>query len=127
MATRLFVGPQAPGSGNSAIVAIGSASPPRLGVPITQVHRHALAGYSPGGVPSVGRGGTRRCLMGKEEVERIDEIGIATWDKHDAEGFADLFASQFVINDVASPQPIIDRAGAVAYAQSWFTAFPDMS
>jgi len=65
--------------------------------------------------------------MGKQDVERIDEIGIAAWDKHDAEGFADLFASQFVINDVASPQPITDRAGAVAYAQSWFTAFPDMS
>jgi steroid delta-isomerase-like uncharacterized protein len=65
--------------------------------------------------------------MGKEEVERIDEIGIAAWDNHDAKGFADLFADRFVINDVAIPQPITDRDGAVAYAQSWFTAFPDMS
>src|SRR5438093_13443518 len=120
MATRLFVGPQAPGSGNSAIVAIGSASPPRLGVPITQVHRHALAGYSPGGVPSVGRGGTRRCLMGKEEVESIDEIGIATWDKHDAEGFADLFASQYVYNEVESLQPFIERTGGAECYQSLF-------
>jgi hypothetical protein len=56
--------------------------------------------------------------MGKEEIERIDDMGMAAWDKHDAEGFADMFASQFVIKDVASPEPITDRAGAIAYAQS---------
>ena len=39
--------------------------------------------------------------MSKEEVERIDDQGMAAWDTHDAEGFANIFADRFVVNDVA--------------------------
>src|SRR6266568_8888782 len=46
---------------------------------------------------------------------------------HDAQGFADIFADEFVVNDVATPEPITEKDGVRAYAQAWFTAFPDMS
>jgi hypothetical protein len=30
--------------------------------------------------------------MSREEIERLDDQGMAAWDGHDAEGFANLFA-----------------------------------
>jgi steroid delta-isomerase-like uncharacterized protein len=65
--------------------------------------------------------------MDREELERLDDQGIAAWDGHDAEGFASLFADDFVLNDVGSPEPIRDREGLLAYTNGWFTAFPDMT
>ena len=65
--------------------------------------------------------------MSREEIERLDDQGMAAWDGHDAQGFADLFADKFVVNDVATPEPITTKDGVRQYAQSWFTAFPDMS
>ena len=65
--------------------------------------------------------------MSREEIERLDDEGMAAWDGHDAEAFANLFAEGFVVNDVAMPEPITTRDGVRQYAQGWFTAFPDMS
>ncbi len=65
--------------------------------------------------------------MGREELERIDDQGMAAWDGHDAEAFANLFADDFVLTDPTLPEPIRTRDGARAFAQAWFTAFPDMS
>lgn len=65
--------------------------------------------------------------MSREEVEHIDDQGMAAWDTHDAEGFTSIFADDFVVNDVAMPEPIREKDGVRAYAQAWFTAFPDMS
>lgn len=65
--------------------------------------------------------------MTREEIERLDDRGIAAWDGHDADAFVDLFADTFVARDVSTPEPIKDREGLRAYAQAWFTAFPDMS
>jgi steroid delta-isomerase-like uncharacterized protein len=65
--------------------------------------------------------------MSREEMERLDDRGIAAWDAHDAEGFANLFADNFVLNDIGMPEPIRDREGLLAYAGAWFTAFPDMT
>jgi steroid delta-isomerase-like uncharacterized protein len=65
--------------------------------------------------------------MSREEVERIDDQGMAAWDTHDAQAFASIFADDFALNDVAMPDPITERDGVHAYAQAWFTAFPDMS
>jgi hypothetical protein len=41
--------------------------------------------------------------MSREEIERLDDQGMAAWDGHDAEGFANLFADKFAVNDVAMP------------------------
>ena len=65
--------------------------------------------------------------MSREEIERLDDQGMAAWDGHDAEAFANLFADEFAVNDVALPGPITTRDGVRQYAQGWFTAFPDMS
>lgn len=65
--------------------------------------------------------------MSREEIERLDDQGMAAWDGHDAEAFAELFADKFVVNDVALSEPITTKDGVRQYAQGWFTAFPDMS
>jgi steroid delta-isomerase-like uncharacterized protein len=65
--------------------------------------------------------------MSREETERIDDVGMAAWQTHDPDAFVGVLADGFVLNDVAMPEPIRDKDGARAYAQGWFTAFPDMS
>jgi steroid delta-isomerase-like uncharacterized protein len=65
--------------------------------------------------------------MDKQELERLDDQGMSAWDTHDADAFVEIFADTFVINDVAMPAPITSRDAARAYAQAWFTAFPDMN
>ncbi len=65
--------------------------------------------------------------MSRDEIERLDDRGMAAWDGHDAQGFADLFADESTVNDVGMPAPITTRDGVREYAQGWFTAFPDMS
>src|SRR6266704_2874030 len=69
----------------------------------------------------------RSVPMSREEIESLDDRGMAAWDGHDAEGFASLFADELVANDVALPEPITTKDGVRQYAQTWFTAFPDMS
>jgi steroid delta-isomerase-like uncharacterized protein len=65
--------------------------------------------------------------MSRDEIERLDDQGMTAWDAHDADAFADLFADEFTVNDVAVPEPITTREGVRQYAEGWFTAFPDMS
>ncbi len=65
--------------------------------------------------------------MSRDEIERLDERGMAAWEGYDAQGFADLFADESTVNDVGMPAPITTRDGVREYAQGWFTAFPDMS
>jgi predicted ester cyclase len=60
-------------------------------------------------------------------IEEIDDRGMASWADHDAQAFADLFAERFVLRDVAVPDPITSRDDVLAYARTWFTAFPDKS
>lgn len=64
--------------------------------------------------------------MSKQELERLDDLEIASWDDHKPETFAELFADEFVLRDLTVPEPIHTKDGAAAYAQSWFTAFPDI-
>ena len=64
--------------------------------------------------------------MSNEDLERIDELGMAAWDDHKPEAFADLFADEFVWRDLTVPEPMRTPDEAIAYMQSWFTAFPDM-
>ncbi len=64
--------------------------------------------------------------MSKQELERIDDLGIAAWDDHKPDAFVDLFADDFVLRDTTVPQPLRTKDEAHAYAQSWFTAFPDL-
>jgi steroid delta-isomerase-like uncharacterized protein len=64
--------------------------------------------------------------VSKEELERLDDQGIAAWNDHDADAFLNLLADDFVWYDWTQPEPIRDRDGARQYFNSWVTAFPDM-
>ena len=64
--------------------------------------------------------------MSRADVERIDDQGIAAWDNHDADAFANLLADDFVWTDHTLPEPMRTKEEARQYAQAWFTAFPDM-
>ena len=64
--------------------------------------------------------------MSKEELERLDDQGMAAWDNHDTDAWADLFADQFVLLDWTIPEPIRDKEGVRGYLNTWVTAFPDM-
>jgi hypothetical protein len=37
--------------------------------------------------------------MSKEELERLDDQGIGSWDSHDAEAFVGMLADDFVLRD----------------------------
>ena len=64
--------------------------------------------------------------MSKEEVQRIDDQGMAAWDSHDADRFVGLLADNFVWHDWTVPEPMRDKNSARAYFSGWVTAFPDM-
>jgi steroid delta-isomerase-like uncharacterized protein len=64
--------------------------------------------------------------MTPEELERLDDQGLATWNDHDPDGWVGLFADDFVLRDWAMAEPIRDREGARRYFNAWLTAFPDM-
>jgi hypothetical protein len=43
--------------------------------------------------------------MSREEIERLNDEGMAAWDGHDAQAFANLFADGSTVNDVAMAAP----------------------
>jgi predicted ester cyclase len=62
----------------------------------------------------------------KEELERIDDAGMAAWSNHDPDAWADMFADDFVWHDWGTAEPIRDKAAARALFEGWLTAIPDM-
>jgi hypothetical protein len=62
-----------------------------------------------------------------DTAAQTDKAGIGAWNDHDPRAFTALFARRFTWEDVALPgQPMTTPAEAAAYAQTWFTALPDM-
>lgn len=64
--------------------------------------------------------------MTRDELIAMDQAGMTAWDKHDVDGFANLFADSFVYTDDTMPAPMTSREAVRDYMQAWFTAFPDM-
>lgn len=64
--------------------------------------------------------------MSKEELERLDDLGLSAWEAHDAEAFVSLLADDFVWYDWTQPEPMRDKEAARQYFNAWVTAFPDM-
>ena len=65
-------------------------------------------------------------MTSRQELEQIDDEGIAAWNDHDADAFVALLGDGFVWHDWTVPEPIRDEEGARQYFSSWMTAFPDM-
>ena len=64
--------------------------------------------------------------MSREELEQVDDRGIAAWNDHDTDAWVGLFADDFVIYDWTVADAIRDEEGARQYFNAWKTAFPDM-
>lgn len=64
--------------------------------------------------------------MTREELERIDDEGMAAWDRHDPDAFVGLFGEDFTWRDLTVPQEMRSRDEARQYMEGWFRAFPDM-
>lgn len=64
--------------------------------------------------------------MSKQQLEQLDDQGLAAWDAHDGDAFLSLLADDFVWYDWTLPEPMRDKEAARAYFDSWGTAFPDM-
>ena len=64
--------------------------------------------------------------MSKQELERLDDLGIGAWDNHKPDAFVELFADKFVLKDPTLPEPLTTKDAAYAYAQTYITAFPDL-
>jgi predicted ester cyclase len=64
--------------------------------------------------------------MSREELERLDDQGMAAWDTHDAVAWVGLFADDFEFHDWTVPEPIRDKDGLRRNFEAWMTAFPDM-
>jgi steroid delta-isomerase-like uncharacterized protein len=64
--------------------------------------------------------------VSKEDLERLDDQGLAAWDNHKPDAFVEMLADNFVVRDIGVAEPFRTRDEVRAYAQSWFTAFPDL-
>jgi steroid delta-isomerase-like uncharacterized protein len=64
--------------------------------------------------------------MTRDEIQALDDRGMAAWDAHDADEFVALFADDFSYTDDGVPQPMRSKDEIRGYMQAWFTAFPDM-
>ena len=65
--------------------------------------------------------------MSREDLEKLDDQGLAAWNDHDPDAFVALFADDFVIHDWTVPEPIRDKGAAREYVQGWISAFPDLT
>ena len=65
--------------------------------------------------------------MDREELERLDAQGLGTWNDHDPDAFAGMFADGFVLKDWTLLEPIRnDKEAVKSYVSGWLQAFPDL-
>lgn len=64
--------------------------------------------------------------MSKEELERLDDQGMAAWDAHDPDAWVGLFADEFTWYDWTLPEPVRDKQAAREHFLSYVNAIPDM-
>jgi steroid delta-isomerase-like uncharacterized protein len=65
-------------------------------------------------------------MMQKQELEALDDQGMAAWSNHDADAWVEMFADDFVYYDWTVPEPIRDKGTLRDNFMAWMTAFPDM-
>lgn len=64
-------------------------------------------------------------MMSAQENKRIHDAVADCWNAHDAAGYASLLSEDVISDDVSFPSPVPGRAVAQAFAQGFFTIFPD--
>jgi len=64
--------------------------------------------------------------MAREDIEKLDDQGMAAWDSHDQEAWAAVMAEDVLLLDWTNPEPMRGREAAKANMAAWVGAFPDM-
>ena len=64
--------------------------------------------------------------MSVQDNLKVDEENIAAWNAHDADRLLAVLSDDIVWHDLGSPQPLRGKDAARQFAQSWFSAFPDI-
>ena len=52
--------------------------------------------------------------MSRQDLERLDDEGMAAWSNHDADAWVAIFADDFVYHDWTVPEPIFDWPTLIA-------------
>lgn len=64
--------------------------------------------------------------MSANDILRLHEEVIDSWNRHDTKKFATYVDENVVWHDTATPTPVRGKAGAEEFLQNWLTGFPDL-
>jgi len=62
----------------------------------------------------------------REDLERLDDQGMAAWDTHDADAWEAILADDVVLHDWTVQEAMHGKQAARQYFEAWIGAFPDM-
>ena len=62
----------------------------------------------------------------REDLERLDDQGMAAWDNHDGAAWEAIMADDVVLLDWTVPEPMRGKQAARQLFDAWMGAFPDM-
>ena len=65
--------------------------------------------------------------MNANDVLKLNDEVIKSWNRHDTEKFLSLCDEKIVWKDVAFPDPYKGKEGARKFFTLWLTAFPDFT
>jgi predicted ester cyclase len=65
--------------------------------------------------------------MSTNDILRLHEQVIDSWNRHDAKKFATYIDENVDWIDASRPEPIRGKAGAEEFLNNWVTAFPDLT
>jgi len=64
--------------------------------------------------------------MSANDILRLHEEVIDSWNRHDTKKFATYVDENVVWHDTATPVPIRGKAGAEEFLKNWIAGFPDL-
>jgi len=63
--------------------------------------------------------------MNVNDLLKLNEQVVDSWNRHDTKKFVTYVDENVVWHDVATPEPIRGKAGAEEFLNGWITGFPD--
>jgi steroid delta-isomerase-like uncharacterized protein len=64
--------------------------------------------------------------MSANDILRLHEEAIDSWNRHDTKKFATCVEENVTWHDTGNQQPIRGKAGVEEYLKNWIVAFPDL-
>ena len=65
--------------------------------------------------------------MNVNDVLKLNEEVIKSWNRHDTEKFLSYCDEKIVWKDLSNPEPFKGKDGARKFFSQWLTAFPDLN